>query len=204
MEKNNAKVEKEKRLLQTAFKLFTEKGINNTSVQDIVDDANVAKGTFYLYFKDKYELRDVLIAKTSKKLFDKALKSLDKNRIDSFEDQIIYIINYVIDELTKKTIILKFISNNLSFGFYNKSITKICEIKDNNDNKLLELFLQGIQENHIQLKNPEITLFMIIELVSSTCFHTILYKEPLSINEFKPYLYQTIKNMLKEEKKMEH
>ncbi len=57
------KNEKENRLLDTAFKLFTEKGIKGTSIQEIVDNANVAKGTFYLYFKDKYEIRDVLIAK---------------------------------------------------------------------------------------------------------------------------------------------
>ena len=49
------KENKKNRLLDTGFKLFTEKGIQNTSIQDIVDNANVAKGTFYLYFKDKYE-----------------------------------------------------------------------------------------------------------------------------------------------------
>ena len=50
--------DKESRLLNTAFKLFTEKGMKDTSIQDIEDNANVAKGTFYLYFKDKYEIRD--------------------------------------------------------------------------------------------------------------------------------------------------
>ena len=56
---------KETRLLNTAFKLFTEKGIKDTSIQEIVDTADVGKGTFYLYFKDKYEIRDILIAKKS-------------------------------------------------------------------------------------------------------------------------------------------
>ena len=37
---------------------------------------------------------------------------------------------------------------------------------------------------------------MIIELVSSTCFNSILYKEPLPINEFKPYLYEEIRNLI--------
>ena len=52
------KEEKENRLLNTAFKLFTEKGLKDTSVQDIVDNASVAKGTFYLYFKDKYDVNE--------------------------------------------------------------------------------------------------------------------------------------------------
>ena len=59
------KNDKEERLLNVGFKLFTEKGFKDTSIQDIVDNADVAKGTFYLYFKDKYELRDVLIARKS-------------------------------------------------------------------------------------------------------------------------------------------
>ena len=40
-------------LLVAAFALFTDKGVNDTSVSDIVKRANMAKGTFYLFFKDK-------------------------------------------------------------------------------------------------------------------------------------------------------
>ena len=53
MKKEVKEKDKETRLLTTAFGLFTEKGIKDTSIQEIVDKANVAKGTFYLYFKDK-------------------------------------------------------------------------------------------------------------------------------------------------------
>ena len=109
------KNEKENRLLETAFKLFTEKGMKSTSIQDIVDNAKVAKGTFYLYFKDKYEIRDILITKKSEKLFSEALSKMRKNKIEDFSDQIIFIINYVIDELVKNPLLLKFISKNLSW-----------------------------------------------------------------------------------------
>ena len=99
---NDNENSKKQRLLDTAFSLFTNKGIKNTSIQEIVDNANVAKGTFYLYFKDKYELQDILITKKSEKLFHDALTALRKNYIKNFADQIIFIINYVIDELKKK------------------------------------------------------------------------------------------------------
>ncbi len=194
--KKNEETEKNKeiRLLETAFKLFTEKGIKDTSIQGIVDNANVAKGTFYLYFKDKYEIRDVLIARKSHKLFKEALSELRKNYISNLSDQIIFIINYVIDELAKAPTLLKFISKNLSWGIYNKTIHRIYE--ENDEESVYKLFLKGIEENGIKLRNPEVTLFMIIELVSSTCFNSILYAEPLTINEFKPYLYETIRNLI--------
>ena len=189
--------DKQSRLLNNAFKLFTKKGVKDTSIQEIVDSADVANGTFYLYFKDKYELRDVLIAEKSKKLFNDALKDLKKTDIKELSDQVIFIVDHVIDALSKNTLLLKFISKNLSWGVYNETFNKIYEREANNENGVRNLFIKGITDNNIKLKNPDVTLFMIIELVSSTCFNSVLYNNPLPINEFKPYLYTTIKNIMK-------
>ena len=198
MKEKNAE-SKETKLLETAFKLFTEKGIKDTSIQEIVDNADVGKGTFYLYFKDKYEIRDVLISKKSHKLFNDALKALRKEtNIKKLQDQVIFIIDYVIDALTKNTLLLKFISKNLSLGIYTKTVTKIYESTKEEDNGVLNLFLKGVKDNNLNLDNPDVTLFMIIELTSSTCFNSILYNEPLPIDEYKPYLYSTIRKMIGE------
>lgn len=193
----NSKADKENRLLEEAFKLFMSKGIKDTSIQDIVDNANVAKGTFYLYFSDKYEIRDVLIIKHSQKLFNSALKKLEKSNIKDFAEQIIFIIDYVIDELTKKPLLLQFISKNLGLGIYNRFIATLHSNVNDEKSGVYDLFLKGVDENNIKLENPTVTLFMIIELVSSTCFTCILYKDPLPINEYKPILYKEIRRMLK-------
>ena len=194
----NEKKDKENRLLDTAFSLFTEKGIKDTSIQEIVDNANVAKGTFYLYFKDKYEIRDILIAKKSKKLFNDALSALQKSYILNFSDQIIFVINHVINSLSKNTLLLKFISKNLSWGVYNETVSKLYGEAENNDDSIYAFFMKGIEKNNIKLKNPDVTLYIIIELVSSTCVNSILNNEPLPIEEFKPYLYDTIRALLEE------
>lgn len=196
----NDKEGKENRLLNTAFKLFTEKGIKETSIQEIVDNASVAKGTFYLYFKDKYEIRDILIVKKSQKLFSDALKSLRKNYISDFSDSLIYIINYVIDELTKNPLLLKFISKNLSWGVFSKTVLNLYDKSTDEESSVYDLFIKESEKSNIKFNNPEVTLFMIIELVGSTCFNSILYKEPLPIEEYKPYLYKVIRNLIKDEK----
>ena len=190
--------EKEHRLLESAFKLFTEKGLKETSIQGIVDESNVAKGTFYLYFKDKYELRDILIEKKSKKLFSDAVNALRKNYIKSLDDQIIFIVNYIINELSKNTVLLKFISKNLSWGVYSKTVNKLYQNSENDEDGVYQLFLKGIKEQNIKLKNPDVTLYMIIELVSSTCFNSILYNEPLPIEQYKPFLYDSIRKLMHE------
>lgn len=43
-------------MLQAAVQIFAEKGYQATTIRDIVDDADVAIGTFYFYFPDKETL----------------------------------------------------------------------------------------------------------------------------------------------------
>ena len=78
--------------------------------------------------------------------------------------------------------------------FGNDDINEVDANKELNNRILL-----SAKENNIKLSNPEVTLFMIIELVGSTCFNSILYKEPLPIEEYKPYLYRAIRNLIKDE-----
>lgn len=190
--------EKESRLLNSSFKLFMNKGFQETSIQEIVDDAEVAKGTFYTYFKDKYELRNVLIAKKSNKLFNDAYKKLKKTDINKLDEQVIFIVDYIIDYLAKNQLLLKFISKNLSWGIYTKTINELYQKNETQENSIFQLFQNGIKEQNLKLDNPNVTLYMIIELVSSTCFNSILYKEPLPINDFKPYLYKEIRKLINE------
>ena len=71
---------KKEALFRTAYELFTTKGINSTAISDIVEKAGVAKGTFYLYFKDKYDIKNKLIAHKTKELFDHAAVCTGKFR----------------------------------------------------------------------------------------------------------------------------
>ena len=50
------KDEKRSSMALSAIKLFCEKGIQQTSITEIAKSAEVAKGTIYLYFKNKEEI----------------------------------------------------------------------------------------------------------------------------------------------------
>lgn len=43
-------------MMERSIQLFAQKGFKETSIQDIVNELNVTKGTFYYYFKSKQEL----------------------------------------------------------------------------------------------------------------------------------------------------
>lgn len=187
------KEEKKQKILSSAFKLFTSKSVKETSVQDIVDDAGIAKGTFYLYFKDKYDVQDYLIAKKSRQLLAKAVKYVEKQNLKEFDDRVIAVIDYIIDEFCKNKLLLKFISKNLSYGLYTDRLTRFI---DDSSIGILELFNENMKKSNIQIAKPEITLFIIIELVSSTAFSSITSNKPLPISEFKPYLYEKIRKII--------
>jgi AcrR family transcriptional regulator len=46
---------KKQQIINAAYSLFISKGYNPTSIQDILDEATVSKGTFYNYFTSKSE-----------------------------------------------------------------------------------------------------------------------------------------------------
>lgn len=60
--------EKERVLLDAALLLFLARGVEGVSVDDITRSANVAKGSFYRYFKDQEALVETLVAPTRKVL----------------------------------------------------------------------------------------------------------------------------------------
>ncbi|WP_182101997.1 TetR/AcrR family transcriptional regulator [Niallia taxi] len=45
--------EKEKKIIDSALKLFAQKGYSSTSIQEIANDCGISKGAFYIYFKSK-------------------------------------------------------------------------------------------------------------------------------------------------------
>ena len=74
----------------------------------------------------------------------------------------------------------------------------LTDLLDSEELGIKELFIREVKEKDIPLEYPEMTLFMIIELVSSTVFTSIVEKQPLPIDEFKPHLYKTIRLLINE------
>ena len=199
MEENKSKImenkeEKKRKIIDVSFDLFKEKGFKETTIQDIVDKAGIAKGTFYLYFKDKYDLQEYLITKKSEQLFKDAIEYVNKKDIKDYKERFISIIDYIIDDFVNDKRLLLLISKDLSLGVFGDRMSNLV------DNEvsigILEEFERIVKENNLPIKNPKITLYMIIELTSSVVFTSIILNEPLPIDELKPHLYEKIKKIL--------
>ncbi len=63
-------------LLQIAYRLFLSKGYEETSIDEIIAEAQIAKGTFYYHFKSKEALLEALINKMITEKAEQAKKIL--------------------------------------------------------------------------------------------------------------------------------
>ncbi len=182
-------------LLNTSFELFTSQGINKTSIQDIVNKAGVAKGTFYLYFKDKYDIRNRLIAHKSSQLFMQAYTALEESDIHNFEDRIVFLVNHVLDELEANKGLLAFIYKDLSWAVFKKALISPLT---NEDVDFAEIYRKMVEESEVKFSDPEVMLFLIIELVGSTGYSSIMYNDPVSLDKLKPHLEATVRSIIRQ------
>ena len=192
---NMSKVEEKKQikrenLLASAYTLFNKKGFVDTSINDIVEYAGVAKGTFYLYFKDKWDINEQVVTEKARLLFDEAIINTNDKRIDNFDDRIINIVDYIIETFKDNPDLMKLINKDLSLGIFNNILT------DDYIN-IREMFIDELKKYNKRIKNPDVTLYMIIELVGSSIYNSIINGIPLSIDEYKPYLFNQIRKIIK-------
>ncbi|MBR1392281.1 MAG: TetR/AcrR family transcriptional regulator [Ruminococcus sp.] len=189
------KKSKESSLLNTAFEFFTTKGFSKTSITDIASKAGVGKGTFYLYFKDKYDIRNKLISRKSEQVLTRAADALMKHTGElDFEGKFIFLVDNILNQLEENKSLLNFISKNLSWGVFMAALSAPSDQELN----FRDAYYQLLSQSERRIREPELMLYMIVELVSSTCYSAILYSEPCDLAALKPELYKTIRSILEQ------
>ena len=199
MESSMGKLDEKKRqkreaLLVSAFSLFTSKGINDTSISDIVKHANMAKGTFYLYFKDKFDIRDKLIVTKAMQLFHKAMESIKKEDLQTLEEEIIYIADGLINQLDEDKMLLRFVSKNLSWGVFHHVL--LTGTDESSGCSFYDGYMALLDKSGRKFRNPNLMLYLIVEFINATCYNVILQQEPVTLDELKPELYGTIVDII--------
>lgn len=194
----NNKQQKRTSLLDTAFKLFTTQGVSKTSIAEISQKAGIAKGTFYLYFKDKYDIRNKLASSKTQDLFFVAYLAVRQNQITGFPAQLHFMIDHILNALKNDSQLLIFVSKNLSWNVFQAALEQKMPDRDV---RFYDKYLQLIEEGHQAYEHPDLLLFSVIELASSTCYNCILYQQPVPLEEYMPYLHRAIDGILSSYKK---
>lgn len=98
---------------------------------------------------------------------------------------------YIVLSLRDNHSLLKFIAKNLSWGVFKSALNTVSE--DSDGLNFWDLFWKMIPEQSISENEAEIMIFQIIELIGSTAYNVILFDEPVTLDEYMPYLERSVR-----------
>lgn len=181
-------------ILDAAYELFTSKSFNSTSIDDVVRKAGIAKGTFYLYFKDKYDLMDRIIAHKSMTVLRSALDKLEEKKSNSeqemsFTQQIIFILDCIVDYMQENKELLTLVDKKLSKCVSAFNTLADADLKDE-ISKLIQLN-KGISKEETVKK-----IYLALDLIGSVGCDAIIYETPFRLEEIKPMMFSAAEKIL--------
>ena len=91
--------EKQQKVLDAAKKEFARVPIENVSIKNIVEDADIARGSFYQYFESKEDLLIYILRENSEKLNTKLKDKVKETNGDIFK-LYIFLYDSMIEEFT--------------------------------------------------------------------------------------------------------
>ncbi|WP_311370513.1 TetR/AcrR family transcriptional regulator [Anaerococcus hydrogenalis] len=183
---------KEEKIMDSAIKIFKEKGADKTSIRDIMTEAGFGLGTFYLYYTDKKDLKEKMVLNISTEIILKAEKvCVQKDPIERY----ISFVDYIIDYLIAHPFELDLLSKNITWTLYTKiendyGLSQADSTLKFILNKYENLFL----ESHTESQKLYI-LSLTLEIMMSTCKSAVLKDSVLSIDEMKPVLFAIIRKI---------
>ena len=188
------KLKKRNKILDAAYNLFAKNGINTTPIDEVVKCAGVAKGTFYLYFHDKYDLMDQIILYKSAAIIKSVIAQMKNintdNKMEAI-DQLTFFVDAIIDYMIENKEMLSVISE--------KSSILYSLIIDNGDDNI-KLDFDYLTDIIVKLGNPPENAKKLLLLVSTMIFTTasnaILSRPPITIEEIRPEIQKKKKKML--------
>lgn len=179
-------------ILSISEKLFIEKGFENTSIQEIINELGMSKGAIYYHFKSKEEILDAVLLKHSNQLERMLKKWIHDNDACTAREKLIKILEsnwgYIEENSLNKTMISQTNNSQFILGAIKTTIKNSAPI-------LAKIMVEGKEEGSITTEYPNECAQVFILLINFWC-------DPMSfqcnlqelINRLK-FLQQMMKNM---------
>ena len=177
------KIEKKKKIIETAYQLFKSAGISATAVDDVVKSAGIARGTFYLYFKDKSDLLEQLVFYKSTETMKELLRQTVSELTDADADFLSQVRRFV-------ELMIRFYADHRDVMMVlNKNMTSFLRsfpnLFDEEAQAMYDALIQKfIAYGYTEEKAHKI-IYIVVEMLNSVCADAILYGEPFSLEALR-------------------
>ncbi len=164
-------INKREYIIEAAIDLFTEKGLEKTKIADIVKQANIAQGTFYLYFPSKLSVMPAIAEVMVEKIHAELINSV--NQEASFTEQIKQIVQTIFIFTKKYERIQALVYAGIASTEHLRNWESIYEPLYNWVDALLR---KAAQQGSIEAINEE-SAKLLIGLIESSAEQAYLYDE---------------------------
>ncbi|MCI2047391.1 MAG: TetR/AcrR family transcriptional regulator [Faecalibacterium sp.] len=191
---NPRKEVKRQNLMDSAYTLFLEKGTLGTTISDIVQRADVAKGTFYLYFKDKDDIFHALVERISARVVSDAARAVQESGLTDFSARVIFFADCIIEYFKTSPTVLRLLDRHFSWPRLEHQLATTT------DPVVLSLIRNVLDSPAMQGRTEQEMwhlVFVLTEMVGATCYSSIIEMRPAPIDEMKPILYNVIRAALR-------
>lgn len=181
------------KLYDAAYDLFTSKGVHATVVDEIARRAGVAKGTFYLYCTDKYDLVNKVILKRTSGMLERTMKALaheKEKRSLSFQESVVFFVDSLVQAFRNDTPFLELIFKNLSPSLFERlfGCTELEDVR----REFIDNFTLGGGTSEAAGQR----LYLIVCMVGAVCYSSLIMNMPYGFDEVRPELYRSIEKIL--------
>jgi AcrR family transcriptional regulator len=146
-------------VLRHAKRIFARKGYHRTNVADIIARARIARGTFYLYFQNKKDLFEELLAQVLTELSRRIqrLRADEPDPVNQLRDNLKRVMNFVLAERELTDILL-----NHSVGFDRDLDLRILEFYQRIADAIQRSLDLGVQMNLVRPCDTRIAAYCIL------------------------------------------
>ncbi len=196
--KEEKKLIKRTKIIDAAYELFTKNGIDVTPIDEVVKKAGVAKGTFYLYFRDKYDLTDQIVLHECSLIVKQSIEETEK---ETFEknvnpvDKIMLFADKIIDRMIENRDIIVLLNSKLS-GLFGLLVSDgNPEIKQSIE-KIMDVF----SDLGYEREEARMHLYLVSNMMTTVCCEAVLGIGPYTIDEIRPEISRMLVNLLAQPK----
>jgi AcrR family transcriptional regulator len=186
--------DKRRVILDAAVKVFARKGFNQARISDIADEAQIAYGLTYHYFRSKDEVLDTLFLDRWNVLLD-AIRQVDQDTTTEPKEKLYAITSFIVDSYRydpdlMKVIIVEVTRAANTFG--RRHLDKISEAFE----LIAEIFAagqrDGVFRDSITPRFAALAFYGAIEQVLTGWIFDVLPQGPEEFERAKSFVVETI------------
>ena len=184
--------ERKNEIIDTAERLFAGKGYEQCSVNDILTEIGIAKGTFYHYFKSKEEVLDAVIGKATGIIAERVSQAATNKELSS-DDKILQIFLAMRIENQMEKGLLEEMHKVENTLMHQKSLISIMDILTPILTGVVE---EGNQRGDFHCEYPEPFMRIFLSAASTLLDVGIFQTEPDKMQELFIALIAVLEKML--------